>query len=84
MTARRSNWWKVHFEHITLDSCGERTGGREEGKRGNQLGVGQARDEGTWLRKVMLGWGEVQRFEKNKERDFGRRLGDELDLGGEG
>lgn len=68
----RSSGWCVHFENANLDWYGERTGGREEGKKGKGLGLGQARPEGAWLRKVMTGWGEVHRFEKNIEGKFGR------------
>lgn len=47
--------------------------GLEGGVGEEKSGRGQARDEGVWIRKVAIGWGEVHRSEKNIEGDKYRR-----------
>ena len=46
--------------------------GRREERKWIRTRPGQARNEDAWLRKVMTGWQEVHRFEKNIEGNFGR------------
>lgn len=61
----------MHFENITLDTVWAKDG-REWLVEEKSVWKRPGHDDGVWMRKVAIGWGEVYRSEKNIEADIGR------------